>query len=215
MTTSRRRYLATVGAGVAVAGCLGGGNDTGTSTYDCEDTTPRAAVSELPSPTMGPDEAPVTVRAWEDFACPHCKEFSLDVLPKLEAEYVESGDVQYEHHDFPIPVNERWSWGGAEAARAVQHAHGDATFFAYADLLFENQQELSMQVVADLATDVGAEPCTVQVAVENDTYRGVVEADRGAGKDAGVTGTPGVFVDDEYLDGYDWETVRDAVEQRL
>jgi len=191
MERSRRAYLAaTAGLAGLSAGCLGGG---GGGTEDC-DIGDEPTVAELPAPTLGSDDADVTVAAFEDFSCPHCATFSLEVLPELRSEYVEPGDARFEHHDFPIPVDERWSWQAGSAARGVQDEVGDGAFFEYAHALFENQGDFSPRRITDLANDVDAPGCAIQADALNETYRPVLEADRQLGIDSGVEGTPGVFV---------------------
>jgi len=193
MVHTRREYLAAatgLGAAGLTAGCLGGG---GGGTGDCS-IEDESAVSDLPRPTLGPDDAAVTVAAFEDFACPHCATYSLEVFPDIRSEYVDAGVVRYEHYDFPIPVDERWSWQAASAARGVQDETDDATFFEYVHALFENQDDFSPGLITDLANDVGAPGCAIQGDAQNETYRPVVEADRQAGIDGGVQGTPTVFV---------------------
>jgi len=192
MQRTRRQYLRAVagtGGTALVAGCLGGGR--GTSDCDIED---EPTVSDLPAPTLGPSDAEVTVVAFEDFACPHCATYSLEVFPDLRAEYVETGVVRYEFRDFPIPVDERWSWQAASAARGVQDEVDDSAFFEYAHALFENQNDYSPTLVTDLANDVGAPGCAIQADALNETYRPVIEADRQRAVDRGARGTPAIFV---------------------
>ena len=194
MERTRRAYLAAaagVGLG-ATAGCLGGGGSSGANGCTIED---EPTVSELPAPTLGSSDAGVTVMAFEDFACPHCSTYSLEVFPQLRSEYVEPGVVRYEFHDFPIPVDETWSWQAASAARGVQDEVDDATFFEYTHALFENQGSFSAGLVTELANDVGAPGCAIQADAVNETYRPGVEADRQRAVDLGAQGTPAIYVD--------------------
>jgi protein-disulfide isomerase len=192
MDQTRRGYLAAaagIGLG-ATAGCLGGGSG-GANGCTIED---EPTVSELAAPTLGPSDADVTVLAFEDFACPHCATYSLEVLPQLRSEYVETGVVSYEFRDFPIPVDEQWSWQAASAARGVQDETDDQAFFDYSHALFENQGDFSAGLVTDLADDVEAPGCAIQSDAVNETYRPVIEADRQRAIDSGAGGTPAVFV---------------------
>ncbi|WP_129117020.1 DsbA family protein [Halegenticoccus tardaugens] len=218
MDTTRREYLAAAAgtAAIGFAGCLGsaGGGGDNQDMGDC-DVEERDPVQELPAPTKGEDGAPVTVQVFKDFSCPHCSTFELDVLPKLESEYVESGDVLYEHRDFPIPVSETWSWSVASAARGVQDAEGDETFFEYARKLFSNQDDYSMDLVQNLAGEVGADGCEARAAGANETYRPVLEADRRLGEDMSLSGTPAVFVNERLLDDWTYESVKGAVDSAL
>jgi protein-disulfide isomerase len=194
-TRTRRQYLRAVagvgGSTALVAGCLGGGNGGGARGCDIED---EPTVSELPAPALGPSDADVRVEAFEDFACPHCATYSLEVFPDIRSEYIESGVVRYEFHDLPIPVDEQWSWQAASAARGVQDETDDATFFEYSHALFENQDDFSRELITDLADEVGAPGCAIQADAVNETYRPVLEADRQRAVDRGAQGTPAIYV---------------------
>lgn len=193
MQQTRRAFIATTAGAttVALAGCLGGGGGSESGSGE--------TVDELPTPVIGDPEASLTVQVWEDFSCPHCATYSLDALPKLRSEYIDEGRIRYEHHDLPIPVNQQWSWATASAARAVQDQTDAETFFEYTHALFENQGSYSMDLIASLAADVGADGELVRAAAENVTYRPVLEADKQAGLDMGAEGTPAVFVGGELV----------------
>jgi protein-disulfide isomerase len=209
MTTSarvsRRAVLGALAAAAgsgALAGCLGG-SDTPSG------PTP---VESLPAPVQGDPDADVTVMAFEDYACPHCRTYTLEVLPEIEAEYVEPGTIRYEHHDFPIPVDDRWSWAAAGAGRAVQDDVGDDAFFQYSRLLFENQSSYSIDLVRRLAEQVGADPDSVERAADQGVYRPVLQADRKKGKNLGLDGTPEVFVNGEKTVDPSFDTVAAAID---
>lgn len=240
--TRRRLLAATAGVLGSAAGCLGGstgdggGDDgdapapsgtagsvtptptdgAGTATGDRTTATATPTrVRSLPPPARGPADAPVTVVAFEDFACPHCRRFVLEVLPRIVDEYVADGRVRYEHRDFPIPVDPTWSWRAPSAARAVQNAEDAAAFFDFAGRLYEHLGSYDAALVAGLAADVGADGEATRRAATTERYRPVIEADRRRGLDLGVDGTPAVFVEGERLSGYSFDTVAAAVESHL
>jgi protein-disulfide isomerase len=205
--------LAATGAGLAgLAGCLGGGPDVSGS-GDCRIES-ESTVSELPPPVAGDPEADVTVMVFEDFACPHCRTYHLDVFPTIRSEYLDPGRVRYEHHDLPIPVSERWSWWVASAARGVQDTVGDGAFFEFAAGAFERQSDFSLATVAEVAGSAGADPCAIQNDAANEVYRPVLEADRTMGQDLGVSGTPGAFVNGQPVDAT-LDAMRSAIDAAL
>lgn len=214
----RRAYLASVAGVLGTAGCLGersGGESTPPpEPQGTEAIVPATKVSSLSTPVRGDPDADVTVSAYEDFACPHCREYTLSVLPDLVDEFVESGEIRYERYDFPIPVHEKWSWAAANAARAVQADAGTEAFWEYTDLLYENQENYSSGLLADLAREVDADAGAVETALQDDVYRPVVEDDRKRGRERGVTGTPTVFVNDRSVDS-SLEEIRGAIESEL
>lgn len=212
--TSRRALLAAGGTALAtLAGCSGGTESGSTEANDGdsgatsttadggagrETATPRTDL--LSAPVAGDPEADVTVAVYEDFACPHCATFNEEVYPTLRSEYVDSEQIRYEHHDFPIPVDQAVSWQAPNAARAVQATVGDGAFFAYADRLFANQGSLEPNAYAALAEEVDAEPSAVKTAAVGREYDATIEADRERGYDAGVRGTPTAFVNGEEVE---------------
>ena len=239
MPTTRRSYLAAVGGAAALAttaGCLGSGsgNAAGEATTATSGSSSEGAaanplpdgcdvgeldsVASLARPALGPEDAPVTVDVFEDFACPHCQTFTQDVYPEIRSTYVDPGDVRYRFFDFPIPVDDTWSWAAASAARAVQDRADAETFFTFVEGVYANQGRLSeegYQVVHDLADEAGVNGCTIAGAADQEPYRSVVEADRQEGLDREVPGTPAVYVDGDVLAGYGWETVDSAIQSRL
>jgi protein-disulfide isomerase len=221
----RRRLLQALGsvAVVATAGCLGGdGDDTVTPTADGGESAADSGTSTgtaaetaggsevLPAPSLGPEDAAVTVAVYKDYACPHCATYNADIKPAIVSEYVDAGVARLAHHDFPIPVDDTESWRAASAARAVQVEAGDEAFFDYADRLFQNQPALGLDTYAELAESVPGE--TVRQAANDRSYQTTVESDRETGIDRGVKGTPTVFVNGKQTESWDRETVESAID---
>jgi protein-disulfide isomerase len=202
MRLSRRAAIRSGGAIAlgGLAGCLG---DSSGQTVD-----------SLPAPTIGPTDAPVLVQGFEDFMCPHCATFALQVLPDIEQEYIDEGVVQYEHHDFPLPIGD-WSWKAASAARSVQDNVGNEAFFEFTKGMYRNINQYSIDIVEQLAEDVGADPATVAGDASSLTYKPVLEADRQLGEQQGVQGTPTVFVNGTMTDSPAFDSVASAIEAEL
>ncbi len=154
----------------------------------------------------------MTVAVYEDFACPHCQSYNAEILPEIESEYIEPGTIRYEHHDFPLPVDDPQSYYAANAARAVQDRAGDEQFWTYAGLLFENQSSLGGDRYASLADEVGVDSDQVRTAATSRVYRNTVMGGREQGEERGVTGTPGVLVDGNVLSGYSFDAISSAIE---
>ena len=184
MPINRRRFLGGAGAAltVAIAGCT--------------DSIPDDAVEDLPAPTQGVDDAPVTVEIFEDFGCPHCKEFNAEISPKLTENYASNGNAKIEFHDYPVPVTDA-SWPAAMCARAVQDRTGDEDFWTYAQYLFDNQGQLGWNLFREAANELDLDGDAIVRDGRDNKYRPVVQADYDYGDSIGVSGTPTVFVEGE------------------
>jgi protein-disulfide isomerase len=130
---------------------------------------------------------------FEDFRCPHCKDFSEGTAPPIIADYVDSGQVRYEHRDLPV-VDEK-STQAANAARSVQDEVGVDAFWSFSERLFAEQSAIGVELYRSAADSVGATPDTVVNDAIAQTYQPVIDADRQLARDKDVRGTPTVMVD--------------------
>jgi len=222
MTTwSRRAFLAgTAALATTTAGCLGGGSGSGGGGGEppeigtiADSSTPTGG-QPLPTPVAGDPDADVTVAVFEDYACPHCATYSLEVFPQVAADYLESDQIRYEFHDFPIPVDEQVSWQATSAARAVQAGAGSQAFYVYAERLYANQASLGPDTYASLTEGLDVDGESIKTAATERRYDQTVEAAKQGGLDRGVQGTPMVFVDGEPVQWQEiaYEPVREAIE---
>jgi protein-disulfide isomerase len=53
-------------------------------------------------PLLGDPAAPVTMAVFEDFRCPGCQSFELNVMPDLRRDYVEGGRVRVVYFNLPV-----------------------------------------------------------------------------------------------------------------
>ncbi|PSQ57373.1 disulfide bond formation protein DsbA [Halobacteriales archaeon SW_8_68_21] len=219
MEHTRRSLLAAgATAGVGVAGCLGGGggsNQIDTGAYDCDLSEPGDPDLDY-RPTLGNPDADVTVRVFEDFTCGHCASYTLNHFPTIREEYVDSGDVHYQHWDFPIPVNETWAIPVASAARGVGVRNGDEAFFEFAGTAYESQGNYSGEAIGAAAEDVGADPCAAIADAQFSAYEQASQSDKSEGESMGVGGTPAIFVNGSPVEeGYGAETIASAIDAEL
>ena len=208
--------LSIASAGTALAGCLGGSSDAGLSTLDLPSECAAAQAAPTPplsTPQLGDPDAPVVMDVYEDFSCGHCRTYSEEVFPAVKRLFIDTGQVTYRFHDFPIPVNE-WSYRIASAARAVQAMRGDGQFFAFVSAVFKHQsrfREDGLAAVQDAAATVGIDPCAPAIAAATDQYRSVVDASRADAAAIGVDRTPMIFIDGTPLSDYRLSTVEAAI----
>ncbi|ELZ47274.1 DSBA oxidoreductase [Halorubrum coriense DSM 10284] len=225
MERTRRSLLAagaTVGV-VGATGCLGGGGtsldlsgvELDTGEYDCE--LEESSDPDIDyRPTLGNPESDVVVQVFEDFTCGHCANYTLNHFPAIREEYVESGDVRYEHWDWPIPVDEMWAVPVASAARGVGVRNGDEAFFEFASAAYESQASYSGEAVGAAAEAAGADPCAAMSDARFASYGEASAADRSEGESMGVEGTPTIFVNGSPVEGgYEAATIASAIDAEL
>lgn len=73
---------------------------------------PRSALAQAPTPApkdprlspriIGDAKAPVLVQEWFSLTCTHCAHFATDVFPKVKEQFIDTGKIRYQFHDFPL-----------------------------------------------------------------------------------------------------------------
>ncbi|AFZ72169.1 thioredoxin domain-containing protein [Natronobacterium gregoryi] len=205
MDGTRRSFLAATavaGASIGTTGCLG----------DDESSEPAELPEPPEPPVAGNPDADVTVTVYEDFACDACRQFKFQMLPYLQENYVGPGLIRLEQRDYPLPVDETWSWAVACGARAVYETEGDQAFWEFSAEIYDHFGDYSYDAIETVADDLGFDGGAIREAAQEEEYRDAVEADHAYGDANGVEATPTVFVDDELVEEDLVETIDAAVE---
>ena len=165
--------------------------------------TPRA----LPSPNstaLGDPNAKVTVEVWEDFQCPVCNEFTQQIEPQIIANFVANGKVHYIFHNYPFLDTGVATQESHQAANAGMCAAEQGRFWDYHDMLFanwigENQGSYTDKRLTAFAQALNLDMTKFNACFKANKYRTQIEQDKTAGDQAGVSGTPSVFVNGKEL----------------
>ena len=145
---------------------------------------------------------------WGDFECPYC----ASAFPAVKEVQARLGDrVHFTFRHFPITSKHPHALHAAEAAEAARE-HGRVE--AMHDLLFEGgRRALTDEHLRRYAEQLGLDGERFAADLAADRFAAAVEAERRAGEDLGVRGTPTFFIDGQRYDGfYDAESLTDALE---
>jgi protein-disulfide isomerase len=85
---------------------------------------------------LGNPSAPVRLVEFADLQCPFCREYSLQVLPRLVQDYVRSGKVRMEFRNLSFIGNDSVTAGRAASAAAQQDR-----LWNFVDVFYFNQGE--------------------------------------------------------------------------
>jgi protein-disulfide isomerase len=157
---------------------------------------PRVLAADIDmddDPSLGPEDAPITIVEFSDFNCSYCGAWHREVFTALMEQY---GDrIRFVYRDYPVV-------GGQTAAEAAECADEQGQFWAYHDALFTNQGQYSSvdQYVA-LAQDLELDGGTFRVCLESHATRDEVLADLEAGRLYGVRATPTFFINGRIMQG--------------
>jgi protein-disulfide isomerase len=103
-------------------------------------------------PVLGDPNAPVTMAVFEDFRCPGCQSFELNVMPNLRRDYVEDGRVKVAYFNLPVVNPVAASEHVARVGECVFRQSNEA-FWEMKTPLYRAQSELAnARRVVELAT---------------------------------------------------------------
>ncbi len=164
------------------------------------------ALADLPTEMqngtrLGSDDAPVKLVQFEDFQCPHCLTYTLNIEPFLVEEFVKAGLVQIEFRHYPVVGRE-----SVTAAVAAECAAEQNRMFEYANRLFAKQAGedpfrpdqglFSEENLVELAGDLGLDTEAFAACQGRSDALSPVARGQSAAQAYGFRGTPNFVIND-------------------
>jgi protein-disulfide isomerase len=156
---------------------------------------PRIAMSYDPARMRGNSDAPVTIIEFSDFQCPYCLR-AHSTVQSLLAKY--DGRVKLAYRDFPLREIHPQAQMAAEASRCAAE---QGKFWEYHDLLFANPGKLGEAALKEDARALALDTAKFDTCLVSGKFQSAIEEDLQAGLKAGVSGTPGFFINGIFLSG--------------
>ena len=137
----------------------------------------------------GDVNAPITLLEYGDFECPYCG-MAYPVVKALEKKYGDQLRVVFRH--FPLQQHPH----AEAAAEAAEFAADDGRFWEMHDTLYEHQNALEEPHLLRYAEQLGLDSADLATALEEGTYRPIVDEMKESGEESGIPGTPAFFLND-------------------
>lgn len=151
----------------------------------------------------GSPDAPVTVVEYADYQCPACANFALSSLAeRIDAELVETGQVQMIYHDFPLPIHPN----APTASQAAYCAGEQGQFWQMHDSIYLTQQTWAplSQAGAEnhftrIAAGLGLEQTSFASCLTDGQFAEHVGAAYQSAQAAGIPATPTFVVNGQQV----------------
>lgn len=171
----------------------------------------RMTFDNTGAPVAGNPDARVTLIEFSDFQCPFCGRF-VPTLKEIEEKY---GDrVRIVYRQYPISSLHPNAFKAAEASLC---AHEQGKFWQIHDLMFQEQDKLSVRELKAMGGRLGLDQSKFDACLDSGRYAEQVQNDLAEGGRAGVNGTPALFVNGIAIEGgaVPFSTVARALDREL
>jgi protein-disulfide isomerase len=156
---------------------------------------PRQNV-EIPKgwPSVGPENAPVTIVEFTDYQCPYCQR-AQNTLDEIMTQY--GTKVRVIPRDFPLDFHNRAMF----ASRAVHCAGDQKKYWEYHVDLLRKPSDLSDTDLEQRASTLGLDAGAFKTCLASDKHDSTIRDSQHAGEKVEVRGTPSFFINGRFVNG--------------
>jgi protein-disulfide isomerase len=149
--------------------------------------------------SLGEETAPVKIKVFSSFTCPHCANFHLNVIPKIIDNYVKKGHVEILFIDFPHDL-------AALSASKMVHCVSKSNQMNVMNLIYEKQKEWGVggtieevnSSLIKIITTTGVKSEKIENCLKNDKIENKVLNDRIEGhKKYSISSTPTIIINEK------------------
>ena len=187
--------------------------EAGTGTEaDAED----AGSVEVIEMAIGDPDAPVTIIEYGSVTCSYCGRFHVEVLPQLEENYIDTGQVRFVFRE--VYQHRYGLWGGL-----VARCGGEMRYFGVIDRLMETQSEWLAGEPADVAESlrrvgrsVGLNDDQLDACLtDNAMAEAMIAVSEEQTTAANVQGTPSFVINGEFYENMGYDAFVDVIDELL
>jgi protein-disulfide isomerase len=152
---------------------------------------------------LGSDNAPVKIKIFSSFTCPHCADFHMNIIPKINKKYVKTEKVQLIFIDFPL---DQVSFNASKLLHCVK----ENDQISFMDKIYEKQsgwasgttiEEINKnlkEIVKDFNIDSKKfDKCLIDENISDKILEGRIDAH----KKYSISSTPTIIINEKKLKG--------------
>ena len=190
---------------------------------------PLAAAQIAPSPqpatrhapvmhdiAMGMADAPVEIIEYASVTCAACQNFQTDILPRLKARYILTGQAKFLLRDHPTPPAPV-SFAGFALARCA----GESEFYAVIGDLFARQTEIlaaarsggARGLIIQIGAAHGLSEPDIEACIKDKTLQAYIQKQLDDAPD--MTAAPAVFINGRRVEPVTYDAIAAAIDQEI
>lgn len=142
--------------------------------------------------TKGNANAKLIITEYSEYDCSFCARMTLEVLPQLQEDYFEEGNVKFIFKDFPLPNNPN-----SQMASEATYCAGEQNEEKYWEMhvkLFEKNNKLEKEDILKYADDLELNVNALNVCLDERKYKNLVLRNKQDGLKIGIESTPTLII---------------------
>jgi len=217
---TRNLIIALVGAFVIGLGAMfltGNGSSSPITPVNAQSTDlSEVDTSGVMDPTLGDENAPITMIEYASFTCPHCASFHANTFKQLKADYIDTGKVKFVSRE--VYFDRYGLWAGM-----VARCGGGDRYFGIIDLIYANQREWAQGEPAQIANNL--RKFGLQAGIDNETLDAcMTDADKATALNAyyqknaeadGIRSTPSFVINGELHANMSYDELKAILDAEL
>jgi protein-disulfide isomerase len=161
-------------------------------------------------PSLGPENAPVTIVEFSDYQCPYCVRWHDEVLARLLADY--DGQIRFIYRDFPLSGHPE----AQPAAEAANCAGDQDAYWEFQDAIFSNEYGYGRSAYEQYAADLGLDTDEFTACLDDRRHQAEVREDYSDALRLGVQSTPTFFINGiQVVGAQPYETFQQMIDSEL
>jgi len=165
---------------------------------------------------LGDKDAPVLIIEYSSFTCPHCATFHTEVLPKLKADYINSGKVLLEYREVYFDGPGLW-------AGLLARCQGNQKYFPMIDLIFKKQKDWArgnrdeiINGLLSVGRQSGLTDEKSKMCMEDSTLaEKLIEIFKQNTSADGISSTPSFVINGELMQNMSYDELKKIIEGKL
>ena len=168
---------------------------------------------------LGTNDAPIKIKIFSSLTCPHCANFHNKIFQKLKKEFIDTNNVKFEHHGFPLDLA---ALNAEKVLRCVENKEKRLDFLSK---LYEKQDiwasgpdinSINSKLIK-IANDYNLNDDKSNSCLNNEKLEDKILEERINGdKKYSIKSTPTVFINEKKYEGkHNYEDFKKAIKKFL
>jgi|TARA_B000000532_G_scaffold234475_1_gene218976 protein-disulfide isomerase len=169
--------------------------------------------------SIGNKEAKITVKVFSSLSCPHCAHFHVEVFNKLKKEFIDTNQVKFEHHSFPLDLQ------ALNAEKILKCFEDNTKKFSFLNQVYSDQESwyrgkdinsINLKLIK-IAKNYNLNSDKINTCLNDENLEDEILNERIKGnKKYSITSTPTIFINEKKYEGkHKYENFRKEIKKLL